>query len=181
MSNRPQTWFEMNDVRKRALARSVWIPLRACRTVKGDDGTEEVFCAGGIAFPPDKRVEAEKLGWSDLGLVNEGKSFAFDDGGYKSVEIYQRNDKEDLGVDLIFVQDVDRPPSGGPGGMLVHGRSGRHPEHGRRRWSGLRSRPCGEGGHEDLRCRWLVVDGAVWTHSIVMPSPAFDDHLGFSE
>ena len=79
------------------------------------------------------------------------------------------------------VNEGDRPPSGGPGGMLVQGRSGRHPEHGRRRWSGFRSRPCGEGGHEDLRRRCLVVDGAVWAHSIVMPSPALDNDLRLSK
>ena len=96
MTVRPQEWFEMNDVRRRALARAVWIPLRAIRTVKGEDGSEEVFAAGGTAFPPVGRGQAEQLGWDNLGLGHEAKPFAFDDGTYKPVEVYQHDDKVDL-------------------------------------------------------------------------------------
>lgn len=106
MTVRPQEWFEMNDVRRRALARAVWIPLRAIRTVKGEDGSEEVFAAGGTAFPPVGRGQAEQLGWDNLGLGHEAKPFAFDDGTYKPVEVYQHDDKVDLGIDLIFTQHV---------------------------------------------------------------------------
>jgi hypothetical protein len=61
--------------------------------------------------------------------------------------------------------------------MLVQGWSGRHHEHGRRSWSVLRSRPCGEGGHEDLRRWWPVPNRSMRTKSVVMSPPAFDDDL----
>src|SRR3954468_16931705 len=66
---------------------------------------------------------------------------------------------------------------GGPGSMLVQGWPGRHGSHGRRSWSGLRSRPCGESWHEHLRGRCLVAEGRMRPDGVVMPAPALDDDL----
>ncbi len=52
-----QDWFEMKDVRRRRLATSVWIPLRAVQTLEkhgsyGYEGfKEEFFGAGTLAVP----------------------------------------------------------------------------------------------------------------------------------
>jgi hypothetical protein len=100
----PQQWFEMPEYRRRNFAEAVWIPLRAAETMHNLDGTEELFCCGSVAFPPDKRAEAQRLGWSELGLMHNGGPCALRDHPYKPAEIYQRNDGEDLGIDLVFEQ-----------------------------------------------------------------------------
>lgn len=110
-------WFEMADLRRRRFANAVWIPLRASETIplKIDTDTgrecEEVFCAGSVAFPLSKKAEVEHLGWSDLGLIRSGGPYAFKNKPYKPAEIYQYNDGEDLGIDLVFEQSVvgERP------------------------------------------------------------------------
>src|SRR2546421_2951890 len=65
--------------------------------------------------------------------------------------------------------------------MLVEGWSWHQREHGRRSWSGLRSRPCGECWHEHLRCRSPVADRCMWPHRVVVTTPAFDDDLRLSQ
>lgn len=108
-SRPPQEWFEMPELRRRKLAAAVWVPLRSTETVidKGKIGSpgylEEVFYSGSVAFPRDKRADAENLEWSDIGLHNTGP-YAFRDHPYKPVEVFQYNDGVDLGVDLVFVQ-----------------------------------------------------------------------------
>lgn len=101
-----QKWFEMEDLRRRKFANSVWIPLRASETTVGEDGREEVFALGSVAFPPSNRERAEKLRWSDLGLIHSGGPYAFHEHPYKPAEIYQQNDGEDLGIDFIFDQRI---------------------------------------------------------------------------
>ena len=106
-----QQWFEMPDLRRRRFATAVWVPLRASETVNSEgqygqpDSYEELVYAGSVAFPPASRPLAEKLGWSDLGLHSAGP-YAFKDKPYKTAEIFQYNDGEDVGIDLIFEQRV---------------------------------------------------------------------------
>src|SRR5262249_31721119 len=98
----PQEWFEMADLRRRRFATAVWVPLRASETVdpQGEyarpKSREELLCVGSIAFPPASRMQAEKLGWSDLGLMHSGGPYAFKDKPYKPAEVYQHRDGEDL-------------------------------------------------------------------------------------
>lgn len=61
--------------------------------------------------------------------------------------------------------------------MLVHGWSWHQKERGRRSWLGSRSRPRGEGWHDDLGSRCSIADRCVWPDGIVVPPPAFDDDL----
>lgn len=112
-----QKRFELTDLRARKFANSVWIPLRVSETkdVIGKYGSpgssEELFCLGSVAFPLEKKDEAEKLGWMDIGISHQGGPYAFKDKPYKPCEIYQYRDGEDFGVDLIFEQPViDRRP-----------------------------------------------------------------------
>jgi hypothetical protein len=62
----------------------------------------EFFGCGSVAFPPEHREVAERLGWSDIGLVRSVRPHAYEDGHYSSVEQYQYNDKEPIGVHLVF-------------------------------------------------------------------------------
>jgi hypothetical protein len=106
-----QQWFEMPDLRRRQIATAVWVPLRASETINSEgqygepDSHEEIFYAGSVAFPPASRPLAETLGWHDLGL-HSGGPYAFKDKPYKTAEVYQYNDGEDVGIDLIFEQRV---------------------------------------------------------------------------
>src|ERR1043166_1037250 len=65
--------------------------------------------------------------------------------------------------------------------MLVKGRPRHQREHGRRSWSGLRSRPCGQCWHKHLRSGSPVADRGMRAHGIVVTAPAFDDDLGFAQ
>ena len=103
---RPQTWFEMEEVRRKLYSKAVWIPLRENRTEKHDDGAEEIYGSGSIAFYLDRRAKAEKFGWSDIGLSHDGGPYASTDGRYKPCEVYQYNEGEELGFDLVFDQFV---------------------------------------------------------------------------
>lgn len=94
----------MPQLRRRRFADAVWVPLRASKTTTNDDGSEEFFGCGCVAFPPHNRTAAEALGWGDLGIIHNGGPYAFSDGSYKHSEIYRRNDVDDLGIDLILTQ-----------------------------------------------------------------------------
>src|ERR1051325_912354 len=65
--------------------------------------------------------------------------------------------------------------------MLVKGWPRRQREHGRRSWSGLRSRPCGQCWHKHLRGGSPVADRGMRAHGIVVTAPALDDDLGFAQ
>jgi hypothetical protein len=100
-------WFEMADVRKRRFDNSVWIPLRASQKIKsGKWGylghTEEFFGAGSLAIPLRKRAFAERLSWTDLGLMRDHCGYAHR-GHYISAE--EQEDKKLKGaVSLVMSQ-----------------------------------------------------------------------------
>ncbi len=110
-----QQWFEMPELRRRQLATAVWIPLRETVDSEGRYGQpnshEEIFYVGSVTFPPASRPLAETLGWHDLGLMHSGGPYAFRDKPYKSAEVYQYNDGEDVGIDLIFEQSFPGHPN----------------------------------------------------------------------
>lgn len=106
-----QGWYEMQAIRKRRLANSVWVPLRQSEAIKkGSYGylgfQEEFSAAGSVMIPLDKREEGDKLGWSDIGLMHGQGPWASEN-LYKPTDIYQRRDGEDLGVELVLVQHFD--------------------------------------------------------------------------
>ncbi|MGF6156539.1 hypothetical protein M2267_001782 [Ensifer sp. KUDG1] len=101
-------WLLLTKETKRKLSDATWIPLRAARSMVTtraitDIGysNDEFFC-GSVAFPRGNRKFAESLGWSDIGIGNQGTPYAYSDGGYKRCDEYQYNDKEPVGVNLIF-------------------------------------------------------------------------------
>ena len=72
---------------------------------------------------------------------------------------------------------IDRPPLGGPGGMLVHCFLPRHCRleversgTGRRQW-----------WRRGFRGRWSVAEAAVRADRVVMPPPGLDQHFGFGQ
>ncbi|SEL87158.1 hypothetical protein SAMN05444354_109130 [Stigmatella aurantiaca] len=108
---RDHVWFEMRDIRKRQLSKTVWIPLRAYEeSSTGNRGyigfEEEVFCLGSVAFPTKHRQEAEALGYSDIGLHHEQRSLVLAT-GYKPADVFQKPDGVDLGIDLVLDQGFD--------------------------------------------------------------------------
>lgn len=70
-----QSWFEMWDLRKRKLDKSVWIPLRAEKIIRNSvqfgfiDYIEEFIGYGSIMVPIDKQSFTEQLDWTDVGIT----------------------------------------------------------------------------------------------------------------
>jgi hypothetical protein len=102
----------MTDLRRRRFAAAVWVPLRAAETSFEEGQSyrpgwkEEILAANAVAFAPDRRTEAEQLDWHDIGIGHSGGPYAYRNGRYKPCEVYERNEHEDLGVDLVFDQHV---------------------------------------------------------------------------
>ncbi|PKQ06791.1 MAG: hypothetical protein CVT73_09520 [Alphaproteobacteria bacterium HGW-Alphaproteobacteria-12] len=87
---------------------AVWIPLWASEYLR-DEGQfgyvgyiKEYFGLSSIAIPLTRRVEGRALRWSELGGHSQGIWSTKD--YYKPVDVYQRNDEEDLGIELVLVQ-----------------------------------------------------------------------------
>ena len=90
-----QEWFEMEDIRRRKLDTGVWIPLRAfLEDEVGEYGhvgyKSEVFAVGSVAVPVGKIVEAEKLGWMDVGLIRSHRPTLEND-QYIPADIFDRS------------------------------------------------------------------------------------------
>ena len=68
-----QEWFEMQHIRRRNLAATVWIPLRAARAFEhvGQFGAvgfrEDWLGVGSLAVPIDNRSDALALSWDAVG------------------------------------------------------------------------------------------------------------------
>jgi hypothetical protein len=111
-------WILQSRETRRLFANSTWVPLRA--SVKVERGHPEItevghvseyFGCGSVAFPPQHREAAENLTWSEIGIGHSARPFAYEDGYYSPVEQYQYNDKEPIGVELVF--EHDQPVVGG--------------------------------------------------------------------
>jgi hypothetical protein len=101
-----KSWFELKEIRRRRLADAVWIPLRVAEQVekKGEYGyvghKEEYFGLGSVAVPTSRRDAAKELSWSELG-GHDQRVWATKD-YYKPADVYQYQDKEDLGIELVL-------------------------------------------------------------------------------
>lgn len=104
-------WFLFKDIRRRSLQDAAWIPLRAIEDyVKqktfGEVGyLRDTFACGSLAVPLVHRDFGEKLGWSDIGVGHETRSYA-DENGYKPVDQYWFNcsSRDAVGVELVITQ-----------------------------------------------------------------------------
>ena len=102
-----QDWLLQKKETRRAFSSATWVPLRASiNDEKGDvrniGYVREYFGCGSVAFPPEPREVAEQLGWSSIGISHSAQPYAYEDGYYSSIEQYQYNDKEPIGVHLVF-------------------------------------------------------------------------------
>lgn len=111
-------WILQTQETRRPFAKATWIPLRAVQTnersgvqVAEVGYVSEFFGCGSVAFPPQHRELAERLGWSELGIGHSAQPYAYEDGYYSPIGQYQYNDKEPIGVEFVFV--YDQPVVGG--------------------------------------------------------------------
>lgn len=100
-------WILLTKETRRTFSSSTWVPLRASGTDEKGDVKEigfvsDVFACGTAAFPPEHREVADKFSWSDIGIGHNVAPYAYEGRGYLSIEQYQRNDKEPIGVNLVF-------------------------------------------------------------------------------
>lgn len=105
-----QEWFEMLDLRKKKLDKSVWIPLRSQKTIRnqiphGTVGYREEFLGhGSIMIPIDKKEVTENLSWSDIGISHsQGLNFVFEE--YSQADIFETDDFR--GIHLVLDQTFD--------------------------------------------------------------------------
>lgn len=102
-----QDWILQKKETRRAFSSATWVPLRAyINDEKGEvrniGYVSEYFGCGSVAFPPEHREVAEQLCWSSIGISHSAQPYAYEDGYYSSIEQYQYNDKEPIGVHLVF-------------------------------------------------------------------------------
>jgi hypothetical protein len=89
-----QSWFEMQDLKKRKLDNSVWVPLRSQKSIQNNidygylDYQEEYIGHGSLMIPIDNKGETEKINWSDLGGGHpQGLNFVF--GEYSPSDFFE--------------------------------------------------------------------------------------------
>lgn len=102
-----QDWILQKKETRRTFSKSTWVPLRASiNDEKGDckytGHVSEFFGCGSVAFSPEHREIAEKASWSDIGIGCTPQPYAYEDGYYSTIEQYQWNDKEPIGIHLVF-------------------------------------------------------------------------------
>lgn len=102
-----QDWILQKKETRRTFSKSTWVPLRA--SINDEKGNckytghvGEYFGCGSVAFPPEHRQIAEKASWSDIGIGCTPQPYAYEDGYYSTIEQYQWNDKEPIGIHLVF-------------------------------------------------------------------------------
>jgi len=103
-------WFEMQDLRKRKLDNSVWIPLRAEKSIRngvgfGKVGYQEEFIGhGSLMIPVDNKDVTENLYWDNIGISHSlGLNFLYEE--YSQTDIYESNDFQ--GIYLVLNQTFD--------------------------------------------------------------------------
>ncbi len=105
-----QDWFEMLDLRKRKLDKSVWVPLRAEKSVPNDikhgkvGYTEEFIGHGSIMIPVDKKHETVNLTWNDIG-ISHAHCFNYLHGEYSESDKLESDNF--TGVHLVLNQNFD--------------------------------------------------------------------------
>ncbi|PCF93871.1 hypothetical protein [Vreelandella nigrificans] len=111
-----QDWILQKKETRRTFSKSTWVPLRAAvdnehGNVKNVGYNNEFFGCGSVAFLPENREIAEKLSWGDIGLSRTIGPYAYEDGDYSTIDEYQYNDKEPIGVYLVL--ELPLPVVGG--------------------------------------------------------------------
>lgn len=102
-----EAWILQSSEIRRPFARATWVPLRASLIdekgkVKDVGFVGDVFSCGSVAFPKQHRELADCLSWSDIGIGHSVAPYAYTDGYYSPIDEYQYNDKEPVGINLVF-------------------------------------------------------------------------------
>ncbi len=105
-----QKWFEMQDLRKKKLDKSVWIPLRSQKSIRnqiqyGKVGYLEEFLGhGSLMISVDKKEVTENLSWTDIGISHlQGLNFL--SGEYSRTDLCESDDF--TGIHLVLDQTFD--------------------------------------------------------------------------
>lgn len=105
-----QAWFEMQDLRKRKLNNSVWVPLRAEKSIRNDIGIgqigyiKEFIGHGSLMIPIDKKPMTESLDWNNIG-ISHTHSLNYLSEKYSQSDIYESDDF--AGIHLVLNQSFD--------------------------------------------------------------------------
>lgn len=102
-----EAWILQSSEIRRPFSRATWVPLRASLNDEMGNVKEigyfgDVFACGSVAFPKQHRELAERLSWSDIGIGHTIAPYAYTDGHYSPIDVYQYNDKEPIGINLVF-------------------------------------------------------------------------------
>jgi hypothetical protein len=102
-----EAWILQASEIRRPFSRATWVPLRASLNDEKGNVKEigyigDVFACGSVAFPEQHREFAERLSWSDIGIGHIIAPYANTDGHYSPIDEYQYNDKEPIGINLVF-------------------------------------------------------------------------------
>lgn len=105
-----QNWFEMQDLKKRKLDKSVWVPLRAEKSIRNDidfgkiEYKEEFIGHGSLMIPIDKQFVTNDLDWMDIG-ISHAHSFNYIHGEYSESDKFESDDFK--GIHLVLNQSFD--------------------------------------------------------------------------
>jgi hypothetical protein len=102
-----EAWILQTSEIRRTYSRATWVPLRASLnneqgSVKEIGYVGDVFACGSVAFPKQHHELAERLSWYDIGIGHIAAPYAYSDGHYSPIDEYQYNDKQPIGVNLVF-------------------------------------------------------------------------------
>lgn len=116
-----EDWILQTKETRRTFAKSTWIPLRALSNEQKGNCEKigymsEYFGCGTVALPHESIDMGDKLSWHAIGIGQDVEPYVYDDGYYKSIDQYEYNDKECIGLNLVF--NYPQPIVGGRKWML---------------------------------------------------------------
>ena len=108
-------WILQVKETRRTFGSSTWVPLRELSNkeqgdVKNVGYDSEFFGCGSVAFPPEQKERADGFDWNQVGISHTTRPYAYENGYYSPIEQYEYNDKEPIGVNLVF--EYNQPVTG---------------------------------------------------------------------
>jgi hypothetical protein len=105
-----QQWFEMKDIRRKKLNKSVWLPLRALQNQTiGRFGyigyKEEFFGCASLAVPDEQKNETGNIELTD---INNSSTGYYENEKYIPCDTYEGNGGEFTGLYLVIDQNINR-------------------------------------------------------------------------
>lgn len=103
-----RNWILQERETRRTFSSATWVPLKAINNEENNIDVKNIgyigafFGCNSVAFLLKDKEFAETLEWYNIGISLEASPYAYKDGYYKSVEQYEWNEKEPLGIHLVF-------------------------------------------------------------------------------